>query len=197
MNMSATASLTESFSSAENNSSADRIWQFVRDELKKPAARQKNSIETVWSFFHQPASQVKPEEFLYDGAGGTKKSTLAAFVKTPESVFVMRQFSGGVAGRPSVSLREVTTEEDSLYEIYKVPGVLRGQIIDNFPPELALAVMKQVMVRDMLPKSVFHGEVVTDFGGRTKVSMDKLRREIGEEAQPSLDSSYTPDNAFG
>lgn len=166
------------FSSVNSHSPADRLYRFAQDELRKPDARQNNSIETVWSFFHGHASQIAPEDFLYDGAGGTKKSTLAAFVKTPESMFVMRQFSGGASGKPVVSLHEMRTEKNILYEIYKAPTVLRGRIICDFPPELALAVMDEAIKRDMLPKSVFHGEVVSDFGDRTKDSTDKLRREI-------------------
>ncbi len=177
--------------SSEEGSVADRLWQFLQDELKKPGARQKNEIVSSAAFFRRPMDQVRPQDFIYAGASGSRKSTAAAFIRTPEAVFVMRQFSSDGNGKtPVLSLREMRGEGDIHYEIHQAPTVLRGQIINNFSPQLALDVMDEARKRNLLPVLTAHSEVVVDFDGKIEGAVQKLGLAVhGAQFQPQTKGS--------
>lgn len=167
-----------STASTEDVPAPDRLWQFLQSELRKPIVGQKNEIVSSAAFFCRPLDRVEPRDFIYAGVGGLRKSTVAAFIKTPEAVFVMCRLSGEDVRAPAISLREMRSESDILSEIERVPTVLRRQIINDFSPQMALDVMDEARRRHLLPAITAHNEVVVDFGGKTGRAIESLRAAV-------------------
>lgn len=170
---------TESFSSSSRaDFSADQIWQLLQAEIKTSNAMVKNTITSTRNHFGRPDAWVTPDDFINERVGGARNSTLVALIKTPEAVFAMRQFSNDGNGKPVISLRELATDGSVRHEIHEASTVLHGHILNDFSPDLALAVMDAAKKQGFLPKTTIHGEVVSDFGGRNGRTMEKLRRVV-------------------